>query len=82
MTTPHKAIENGYSTGDLGQAAFLVALGYEVLRFERLLGSRRCIFYFPVEAGPEADKYYRNAQVPARTFNNALRDLKARVRES
>ncbi len=67
-----------FETSDLGQAAFLVALGTPLLATEPGDGRRR-IFVFPPTARAAASRYFQNASVPARTFFSAIRDLKAMV---
>ena len=69
-----------HSTTDLSCAAFLMARGHPLLRTERQ-PSGRCVFTFPATARDDAQAFYAGAQVPARGFANALRDLKALTRE-
>lgn len=69
-----------YKTSDLALAAFLLASGFALLEIERVEGDYRRVFHFPHEARPVAAEYFRGAQVPARAFANAMRDLKAQVR--
>ena len=40
------------------------------------------MFSFPTAARDLAQSFYANAAVPARAFANALRDLKALIRET
>lgn len=70
-----------FQTSDLGLAAFLVSRGHALLGVERDHGAR-CTFRFPLEAREDGQAFYRNASVPARAFANALRDLKALIRET
>ena len=70
-----------YQTPDLNRGAFLVARGHPLLRVERQPGGR-CVFYFPVAARADAEGYLRNEPVGAWDYANALRSLKARVRET
>jgi hypothetical protein len=69
-----------HSTTDLSCAAFLMARGHPLLRTERQPNGR-CVFTFPAVARDDAHSFYAGAQVPARGFANALRDLKALTRE-
>ena len=69
-----------HTTTDLSCAAFLMARGHPLLRAERQPGGR-CVFHFPAAARDEAQSFYAGAQVPARAFANALRDLKTLTRE-
>ena len=71
-----------YRTTDLNLAAFLVARGHGLLRVTPMPGSHQRAFCFAPGTKSEADEYYQGAQVGARTFANALRDLKARIRET
>jgi len=67
-----------YQTHDL---AYLVACGHPLLRVERQPGGR-CIFYFPAAARADAEGFLRNEPVGSWDFANALRSLKARVRDA
>jgi hypothetical protein len=69
-----------HATTDLSCAAFLMARGHPLLRVERQ-PSGRCVFHFPAAAREDAQGFYAGAQVPARGFANALRDLKTLTRE-
>ncbi len=69
-------VNEGYSTTDLNLAAFLMARGLPLLRTESAGGFRKT-FWFSPEARGLAAEFYQNAPVPARSFTNALRDLKA-----
>ena len=73
---------DGYESTDLNQAAFLIARKHPLLGVERPPGSRRCVFRFPASAREDAPGYLANEPVPAWDFANALRSLKAQVRES
>jgi hypothetical protein len=79
MTTNTPATATDYTTSDLGLAAFLIVRGYPLTDVGGAPGGRRT-FHFPVSAHEEAGGFYRGAAVPARTYANALRDLKALVR--
>jgi hypothetical protein len=70
-----------YSTTDLNCAAFLLARGHTLHTIGRQ-SSGRCTFRFAPAAREAAPGYLANAPVPAWDFANALRSLKARVRES
>jgi hypothetical protein len=85
MTTPARETRLAYSTEhhtttDLSCAAFLMARGHPLLRTERQPNGR-CTFTFPAAARDDAQAFYAGAQVPARGFANALRDLKTLTRE-
>jgi hypothetical protein len=69
-----------YDTSDLNLAAFLLASGFALGSVEGPPGRR--LFRFPEAARDHAPAYYQNAPVPSRAFANALRDLKALVRQS
>jgi len=69
-----------FRTSDLNQAAFLLSRGFSLLNVEPSPDRRR-VFCFPEEAAEEAKAFYQNATVSARAFANALRDLKALIRE-
>jgi len=71
--------EREYRTADLGLAAFLVARGHPLARLDGRRGDRR-VFCFDTRAEAAAPLFYRDDKVGARTFANALRDLKALVR--
>ena len=79
-TRPVPSTED-HATTDLGCAAFLMARGHPLARVERQPESYRCTFYFAVEARDDAQSFYKGAQVSARAFANALRDLKTLTRE-
>jgi hypothetical protein len=68
-----------FQTTDLGLAAFLLSRGHALLRVDTV-GAGRRVFSFPAEVRNETQAFYQNAAVPARTFANALRDLKALIR--
>ena len=76
--TEGNSVTNGYSTTDLNLAAFLLARGLPLLKTD---GGSRKTFHFSVEARDLAPEFYQNVLVPVRTFANALRDLKTRLRE-
>ncbi len=82
MTTePMSTLEQAeFQTHDLGQAGFLLTRGLPLLRILPGDGRRR-VFCFPGSAREVAALYFQNAPVPARTFFNATRDLKAMVHE-
>ncbi len=67
-----------YATPDLGQAAFLVALGHPLQGVEPV-NDRRKRFVFPAAAQEAAERYYQNVPIPARAYFNAVRDLKALI---
>ena len=64
-----------YSTTDLYVAGFLLAKGYEIDIVDLSPSKRE--FRFPDSAEAEAVGFYRNAQLPARLYAAALRDLKS-----
>jgi hypothetical protein len=70
-----------YSTYDLNLAAFLIAQGHALRTIGRQPGGR-CVFRFAPGAAAAAPGYLANQPVPAWNFAQALRNLKARVRES
>lgn len=67
-----------FTTTDLGVAAFLLAKGHALLRLGAA-GGRRKVFCFPPGVRAVAATFYQDALVPARSFANAIRDLKAQV---
>lgn len=69
-----------FETTDLGLAAFLVAQGHALRDVGGMSGGRR-VFRFATDAREEAPGFYTGAPVPARAYANALRDLKALIRE-
>ena len=69
-----------FETTDLGLAAFLVACGQALRDVGGTSGGRR-VFRFATDAREGAPGFYTGALVPARTYANALRDLKALIRE-
>jgi hypothetical protein len=71
----------GFQTTDLSLAAFLLSRGHALLHVGSVGGGRR-VFSFPIAVRNEAQAFYQNAAVPARAFANALRDLKALIREN
>ena len=79
QSAPGDAKPEDYCTTDLSLAAFLVARGYPLSRLLGRRGDRR-VFCFPVDAEDSAPLFYRDSKVGARTYANALRDLKAMVR--
>jgi hypothetical protein len=70
-----------YASSDLNAAAFLMARGHPLLGVERQERGR-CVFRFPIGARDDVPGFMRNEPVPAWDFANALRALKARVRET
>jgi hypothetical protein len=72
--------DTNFQTTDLSLAAFLLARGHRVIQLGGAAGGRR-IFSFPTEASAEALEFFQHASVPARAFANALRDLKALIRQ-
>jgi len=70
-----------YSTHDLNLAAFLLARGHPLRAVAREPGGR-CVFRFPAIAHADAPGFLAKVSVPAWDYANALRSLKARVRES
>jgi hypothetical protein len=69
-----------FQTTDLGLAAYLVARGHALLGVQGENGGRR-VFLFPPEAREEASGFYAGGTVPARQYANAVRDLKALIRD-
>jgi hypothetical protein len=76
MLTP---LTEMFSTSDLGQAAFLMTLGFALLRVRQGNRGDRKEFCFEPEAAEKAAGYFGGASVPARAFNHALRDLKTQL---
>jgi hypothetical protein len=70
-----------FETTDLSLAAFLLSRGHALLHVGAVGGGRRT-FAFPSAVRNEAQAFYQNASVPARAFANALRDLKAMIRQT
>jgi hypothetical protein len=70
-----------FQTTDLSLAAFLLARGHRLSELGGVPRGRR-VFAFPIEAAAEAFEFFQHASVPARAFANALRDLKALIRQS
>jgi hypothetical protein len=81
MTTRLAYLTEHYQTPDLNRSAYLMALGHPLLRVERQPGGR-CVFCFPAAARDDAEGFLRNEPVGAWDFANALRSLKARVRDT
>jgi len=73
-------VTDSYCTTDLNLAAFLMARGLPLLKTESTGGARKT-FHFGPEAQDIAAEFYQNAPVLVRSFANALRDLKTRLRE-
>jgi len=76
-----EGMATGYQTSDLNLAAFLMSCGYKLLKVNRQARGR-CTYAFSAEAHGDAQTFYQNATVQARIFANALRDLKALIRET
>jgi hypothetical protein len=72
------AATSAFQTTDLNVAAFLLSRGHSLLGTE---GTARRTFHFAASVAEDAKGYFQGATVPARAFANALRDLKAMVRE-
>jgi len=70
-----------YSTHDLNLAAFLLSRGHPLRAVAREPGGR-CVFRFSITAREDAPGFLAKVAVPAWDYANALRSLKARVRES
>ena len=69
-----------YTTSDLNLAAFLMTQGQPLEGVSR--DGPRLVFSFPAQARAVTPGYYSGATVQARAFANALRDLKALIRET
>ena len=69
-----------FETADLGLAAFLVARNHPLREVGGATGGRR-VFRFTLDAQADAPGFYAGALIPARSYANALRDLKALIRE-
>jgi hypothetical protein len=68
-----------HETTDLGFAAFLMTMGCVLTRIAGPVGSRRR-FVFEHIPPKLVNDYFNGGSVPARTFANTLRDLKAHLR--
>ena len=63
-----------FAVSDIQLGAFLTCRGFKV---QSVGGDRaRAIFNFPPEARPIADEFFRDGQVSARKFGQAIRELK------
>ncbi len=71
-----------YQTSDIQVAAFLVARGHQILSTDSVGDSPRGRFFFPADAWEEANEFFRDGQVSAKRFANAIRELKARIRHA
>jgi hypothetical protein len=70
-----------FRTFDLGQAAFLVAKGYELSHLETDARGRSA-FVFDPEAAHIAGAFFEGAAVPALMMAQALRCLKGSLRRT
>lgn len=79
MTQPD---QDELQIGDLGQAAWLVALGQPLLSIRS--NGRRAYFCFPSTARPLAQRYFEGSGEAAlvRRFHLCLRDLRGLAREA
>ncbi len=71
--------EGEFRTHDLGQAAYVQASGFPLKRLERD-GPRRFVFVFEARAARVAEGFFQNDPIRAWDFFNAVRCLKARIR--
>ncbi len=69
-----------FPVDDIQLAAFLTCKKYEVQSVDG--DSVRAIFNFPPEARSTADEFFRDGQVSARKFGQALRELKVLAKHS
>jgi hypothetical protein len=69
-------MQDEYGTHDLGLAAYLIVRGHPLTGLGGVAGGRRT-FFFPGGAEADAPGFYQKAQVPAREFFQAVKDLKA-----
>lgn len=71
-----------FLTGDLGQAALVVANDVPLLEVRSK--GRHAVFVFPATAEPLARKFFQPGKdlVSARKFHMALRDLRGLAREA
>jgi len=77
MMTVSEYTTSEYTTHDLYQAAYLVALRH---RLHRLDGSgQRKAFIFDSNVRVDADKFHENSPVGVLDFATALRQVKARL---
>jgi Domain of unknown function (DUF5659) len=65
-----------YRTTDVHLGAFLLARGHRLVRMDRLKDGRRAQFVF-ASGQEDVEKFFLNAQIPARDFAAALKTLKA-----
>jgi hypothetical protein len=65
-----------YTTRDLGVGAFLLSRGFVLQAIAPDHSSPRRVFHFPPDADAVAESFFTGAQVDARLFYNALRNLK------
>ena len=70
-----------YETRNIGVSALLLCRGHRLTELRRDPEDRRFIFCFPDPARADADGYYGGAMVEARSFSNALRDIKQLMKE-
>lgn len=69
-----------FRTSDLGCAAFLLAKGVPVLGLVPTVDGKRKLFRFEAKERGVAAGYYQNGLVEARTFFNAIRDVRSMLR--
>ncbi len=70
-----------YTTTDVNLGAYLVVMGFSLIKIESTPGSpRRGILHFPPEAKAVATDYFVGGKVPAKQYTATLREVKARIR--
>jgi hypothetical protein len=69
----------GYATTDPNMAAFLVARGHPL---KEIRGADWRSFIFDAAAAADAPLFHRNAEIPARTFVRAQRDVRSLLHHS
>jgi hypothetical protein len=74
--TPRTPAGHTYTTSDLGVGAFLLSRGFVLQAIAPDHSSHRRVFHFPPDAEAIAESFFTGAQVDARLFYNALRNLK------
>ena len=79
-TGQHSSTNGTFRTPDIHVSAFLMARGHDILGAEMESYGPHGVFVFPASVGEEADEFFRDGQVVAKRFANAIRELKAMVR--
>jgi hypothetical protein len=70
-----------YTTTDVNLGAYLVVVGFPLIRVDSTPGSpRRGVLHFRTEAKAAATDYFAGGKVPAKQYTATLREVKARIR--